>query len=159
MTFDDVALRPLEPAYLSVLRTRAAINAAVLIALALAGEAAMRSQGGWPGLVVSPVLVFAAWSVLVAPRRRWARWAYAFTERELHVARGWFTHAHTIVPVRRVQHIDLTRAPLERRYGLATLVLHTAGTEHSRVVLPGLAHAEAERIRDDIRLSIEQEAR
>ncbi|PAX07753.1 PH domain-containing protein [Sphingomonas lenta] len=156
---DDLALRPLEPAYLSVLRTRAAINAGVLLALALGAEIAVRSQGGPPGLVAAPALLLAAWSVFLAPQRRWARWAYAFTETELHVARGWWTHAHTIVPVRRVQHIDLTRAPLERKHGLATLVLHTAGTEHSRVVLPGLLREEAERIRDDIRASIEREAR
>lgn len=155
----DLALRPLEPAYLSVLRVRAAINAAILLALALGAELVVRSQGGPPGLVAGPVLLLAGWIAFVTPRRRWSRWAYAFTDTELHVTRGWFTHAHTIVPVRRVQHIDLTRAPLERKYGLATLVLHTAGTEHSRVVLPGLAREEAERIRDDIRLSIEREAR
>lgn len=159
MISDDIVLSPLDPAYLSVLRTRAAISAGVLLALALGAEIVVRSQGGPPGLVVAAALLLTGWSVLVAPRRRWARWAYAFTGTELHVARGWFTHAHTIVPVRRVQHIDLIRAPLERRHGLATLVLHTAGTEHSRVVLPGLAQEEAERIRDDIRASIEREAR
>lgn len=159
MTLDDVPLRPLEPAYLHVLRLEAALFAAVPLVAAIVGDLAFQARGGVPGLIIAAVLLWAAWSVLLAPSRRWRRRAFAFTERELHVAHGVFTWVHTVVPVRRVQHIDLTQGPLERRYGLATLVLHTAGTEHSRVAAPGLAREEAESIRDAIWGSIEQAGR
>jgi membrane protein YdbS with pleckstrin-like domain len=52
------------------------------------------------------------------------------------------------VPASRVQHLDLKRGPLQRRYGLATLVIHTAGTRHSAVAVSGLDAADAERLRD-----------
>lgn len=157
MTLDDVPLGPIDPAFLSVLRTQAATAALPPLAASVAGDFFVQARGGPPWLVVAAVLAIAIWSVLVAPPRRWRRWRYAFTGEELHVARGWWTHVHTVVPVRRVQHIDLSQGPLERRHGLATLVLHTAGTEHSRVSLPGLPREEAERIRDKIRASVEQE--
>jgi uncharacterized protein len=54
------------------------------------------------------------------------------------------------VPRTRVQHIDVTQGPLQRRFGLATLSLHTAGTEHAKVSLSGLEHATALRVRDDL---------
>jgi hypothetical protein len=47
-----------------------------------------------------------------------------------------------------VQHLDLKRGPLERRYGLATLVIHTAGTRDSAVNVEGLEDADAEHLRD-----------
>lgn len=156
MTLDDVPLEPLAPAYRSVLRIGGAVTAGVVLAAALVGEAVLRAQGFAPGLLVGPASLWSIWWVAIAAPRRWARWRFAFTGRELHVVQGWLTRVHTIVPVRRVQHIDLTRGPLERRYGLATLVLHTAGTMHSRVAVPGLPRDEAERIRDAIRASVER---
>jgi membrane protein YdbS with pleckstrin-like domain len=46
-----------------------------------------------------------------------------------------------------VQHTDVSQGPLERRFGLGTLVIYTAGTAHSRVNLEGLDHEVARRIR------------
>ena len=43
------------------------------------------------------------------------------------IRRGGLWRVETLVPVSRVQHLDLERGPLERRLGLATLVVHTAG--------------------------------
>jgi hypothetical protein len=56
-----------------------------------------------------------------------------------------------VVPLVRVQHIDVTRGPLEKAFGVATLVVHTAGTHNSIVMLPGLAPQRAAEIRDIIR--------
>jgi membrane protein YdbS with pleckstrin-like domain len=61
------------------------------------------------------------------------------------------------VPFGRVQHIDVTQGPLERRFGLGTLVLHTAGTRSGAVGLPGLLFEEAGQIRDHIRLKIRED--
>ena len=57
-----------------------------------------------------------------------------------------------------MQHIDVRQTALERAFGVTALVLHTAGTAHSRVVLPGLARETAEAIRDEARSVIAQEA-
>jgi hypothetical protein len=62
-----------------------------------------------------------------------------------------------VVPLDHVQHIDVSQGPLERAFGICSLVLHTAGTLHSQIVLPGLARATAEGIRDEIRGRIREE--
>lgn len=54
------------------------------------------------------------------------------------------------VPRTRIQHTDVSQGPVERRFGLATLHIFTAGTEHSEVTLAGLAHGTATAIRDHL---------
>jgi membrane protein YdbS with pleckstrin-like domain len=150
-----VSLDTLDPRFLKVLRWRAAIGAIALLALAGGIEAVLYANGLINGIAIGVALVLAGWMVGIAPPRRFAHWGFALTDRELHIASGWWTRIHTIVPIGRVQHIDLTQGPIERACGVATLVLHTAGTEHALVIVPGLAHARAEAVRDRIRAAIE----
>ena len=49
-----------------------------------------------------------------------------------------------------MQHVDLMRGPIERMFGLATLVVYTAGTEGASFRLPGVDMRRAEEIRDQI---------
>ena len=74
---------------------------------------------------------------------QWRLDAAGFTLRRGHLWRS-----ETRVPQSRVQHLDLRRGPLQRRRGLSTLVIHTAGTRHSAVAVSGLDMDDAERLRD-----------
>jgi len=159
MSDDALPLEPLERAYLGVMRLRAVILWGLLAVAAAVGDAALVWRlGTVPGLLTGPVLILGLLAVFWVAPGRWNRWRYAFTGSELHVARGWLFRLHTVVPVVRVQHIDISQGPLERGAGVATLQVHTAGTEHSLVVLPGLALARAEAIRDAIRAQIRDTA-
>ena len=62
--------------------------------------------------------------------------------------RGNWWQIETHVPISRVQHLDLKRGPLERGMGLATLVVHTAGTRQATVSVQAMDAADAERLRD-----------
>lgn len=156
MAFEIVPLQRLERGFLQVMRIHAFIGWGVLTALAAGAEMVVRARTGWPfGVIWGPVAALGILSVLFLAHGRWRRWGYAFTERELHVARGWLVRVHTIVPVARVQHIDVSQGPLERGAGIATLRLHTAGTEGNLVTLPGISAARAEEIRDAIRARID----
>jgi uncharacterized protein len=89
--------------------------------------------------------------VSIAPQRIYRRLGYRLTDKLLQVVRGWMFHTDTIVPFVRVQHIDVTRGPVDKLFGTATLVVHTAGTHNSIVTVPGLAPQAADEIRDIIR--------
>ena len=152
MAFEPVPLQPLERGYLRVLRIRSALGWLIALAVATAVEAVLYWQANMlPGVVAGPVGVLGVISTIFFVPRRWRRWGYAFTDRELHVAHGWLTRVHTVVPVARVQHIDVSQGPLERSADVATLILHTAGTENSLVALSGISRRRAEEIRDVIR--------
>lgn len=153
-----ITLTPLQPGQRLVMQIAALPPAALLVAGGVALGAFARTEFGWPGwpaLLVTGAI--ALWAVLIAPRRRWAAWGWALAEDEIHVAHGVWTHVHTVVPLARVQHIDVAQGPLERAFGLARLVLHTAGTAHATVVLPGLSRPQAEQLRDTVRAHIRVE--
>jgi hypothetical protein len=57
----------------------------------------------------------------------------------------------TIVPLRRIQHLDVSQDVLEREFSLGRLVVHTAGSRSSDVVIPGLKLEMAERMRDEVK--------
>jgi hypothetical protein len=52
-----------------------------------------------------------------------------------------------VVPLGRIQHVDVTAGPVERSLEVATVSAHTAAGE-STIVIPGVAAAEAEAIRE-----------
>jgi membrane protein YdbS with pleckstrin-like domain len=94
------------------------------------------------------VAVLLAWLAQVWPEVEYRRFSYALAPERIEIRRGVLWRTLTSVPKSRVQHIDVAQGPLERRYGLATLSIYTAGTEYARVDLPGLTYARAVDIRD-----------
>lgn len=98
-----------------------------LVALAIAA-----TLGGWRG-----------W-------RRYLHTRWRLDADGFGLRRGRLWQSETRVPGSRVQHLDIRRGPLERRFGLATLVIHTAGTRHSAVSVAGLDAGDAERLRDHL---------
>ena len=155
---EGVAMRPLDPAQLWVLRIRAAIVVFALIAVSLVADFGPLREVGTPaGLVSGIVALLGLAALLILPGRRYRAWSYREDEDELHVRSGLLFRLYTIVPFGRVQHIDIAQGPIERSFGLATLILHTAGTRGSSVPLPGQARAEAEAMRDRIRGKIRQD--
>jgi len=150
---------PLERGQLWVMRIHALTIGALALAAGLLGEAILRDNVDLPpGIVTIPLLVLLLYPILVAPGRRYRAWGYAMDADELRIARGVWTRSETIVPLARVQHVDVSQGPIERTFGVCRLVLHTAGTMHSRVLLPGLARATAEALRDEVRGRIVQDA-
>jgi membrane protein YdbS with pleckstrin-like domain len=121
----------------------------------LVGGIATTPAARRPGLVLVAVLL--AW-LIVSLALAWlaAQWPviehrhtwYRVDPEGLQIRRGvWWRHVIN-VPRSRIQHTDVSQGPLQRKYGLGTLVVHTAGTQHARVELGGLDHGTAVQIRD-----------
>jgi uncharacterized protein len=147
---DDGPLLAVERGYKNVLRLRLLLLWVPLIVAAVVLDQAL-SGTPWFGLPSVAVPLCALISVALAPERVWRRLGYAIDGRLLRVVRGWLFHTDTVVPFVRVQHIDVTRGPLDKMFGTASLVVHTAGTHNSTVTVPGLAPDRAAEIREMIR--------
>jgi membrane protein YdbS with pleckstrin-like domain len=151
-------MTPLTPAYISVLRVRAAALAFILLAAAIVADIVLAGRTQAPlGIVTVAALAVGGIMLLVFPRRRHRSWSYLEEADELHIQHGLWTRNAIVVPFGRVQHIDISQGPIERRFGVGRLILYTAGTRHSAVALPGLNHEEAGRMRDRIRAKIRQD--
>lgn len=149
---------PLERGQLHVMRLRAFGVACLLGIAALALAVALRERfPAFPtAAILAPVALLLIYFVILAPQRRFRAWGYRLAGEELQVVHGVWTQVETHVPLARVQHVDVSQGPLERTLAVCRLVLHTAGTANSVVVIPGLARATAEAIRDEVRVRIGQ---
>nr|WSX50549.1 PH domain-containing protein [Streptomyces sp. NBC_00974] len=95
------------------------------------------------GVVWLPALAWGWWLL----GRNWLSWRYAERADDLLISRGVMWRGETVVPYGRMQLVEVASGPLERRFGLASLQLHTAAAA-TDAKIPGLAPEEAERLRD-----------
>ena len=98
-------------------------------------------------LLALAVLALAGVVVGVVPELRWRRWRYEIRPDEVDLQRGIFWISRTLVPLARIQHVDTRQGPLQRRFGLSTVVLYTAAGPNQ---IPELSTPIAERARDRI---------
>jgi membrane protein YdbS with pleckstrin-like domain len=151
----DGRFKSLDPRSVLVSRIGGAIGIAIVGLVNLIGISVVALADGPP--VVLKTSLFAGWFVLLLllgaavffwPAARYRHASYRVNANGIQIRRGVFWRAEISVPRSRVQHTDVTRGPIARGFGLATLVLHTAGTEHASVTLEGLSEEAALAIRD-----------
>jgi len=130
------------------------VGAAVTLGVALA---IVWRAAGPPSPVVA--LMGGGWLLVVGLLGWWLhKWpeishrhaSYTVHEEGVEIRRGVVWRTVISVPRSRVQHTDVAQGPLERRYGLGTLDIYTAGREHAKVNLHGLDHQTAFAIRDHL---------
>jgi uncharacterized protein len=119
----------------------------VLIA-ASALRQALAEAGGVPQLLIDALTplsgLLVGFLVLVVPVLRWRRWRYRVREHEIDIQHGTLSIRRTVVPVRRIQHVDTARGVLQQGLGLSTVVFHTAAGGTS---IPQLSESRAAAIR------------
>lgn len=99
----------------------------------------------WLGVVLLGLWHAHRWPVLEYQHTR-----YRVDTERIEIRRGVYFRTVITVPRSRVQHTDVSQGPVQRGYGLGTLVIHTAGTDHALVRLAGLEHGVALRIREHL---------
>jgi len=122
----------------------------LLIVLVAAGGLTTAARVG-AGLAWFTVMLGLAWHAETWPARRFAHTRFRLDADGLQIRRGVWWRTVTHVPRERIQHTDVSQGPLERTYGLGTLVVYTAGTQYARVALPGLSHQAALALREELR--------
>lgn len=113
--------------------------------------------GGIPGLVYLGIL--GVWLLLLGsfllvayrwPAASHRHLRYLVEEDGLRIRRGVFWRKVIWIPITRVQHTDVSQGPVQRRYGLGTLTIHTAGTAGASISLEGLEHGMASRLSEHL---------
>ena len=151
---DEEPLTPLHPNYVKVVRLATMLFALPFVVVALLLE----FSGELPrGAFLIPVLLLALYLIVRTPLRRYHARGFQMGDDRLRVVRGLIFNSDTVVPFGRVQHIDVHQGPIERAYGLGTLILHTAGNHNASVKLPGLGHGDALAMREEIRAHVKRE--
>lgn len=104
-------------------------------------------QIAWQIPVVAVALIgsLIAWSW---PPTYYRHLRYAVDDTGIVIQRGVLWRSHIALPRVRIQHTDVMQGPLQRRFDVGTLRLYTAGSRHTMIELPGLAHQDAIELRN-----------
>ena len=97
-------------------------------------------------------IIWSAWSIVLTVLLTWPAIAfpkrgYVVRDKDILFRRGVIWRSVTAVPFNRIQHVETSNTPLDRRYDLATLQLFTAGGSSGDLKIDGLAASVAEQLR------------
>jgi membrane protein YdbS with pleckstrin-like domain len=147
-TADEVAWQALDRRYVRRLQVGAGISALVIFGGLLVIEIlpfplkdvmSTRLAAAVAGLVLLRGL---AWPVISVPRK-----SYAIRTRDILYRSGVLWRSTVAIPFDRVQHVETSHTPLDRRFRLATLKLHTAGGAGGDLKIHGMPADVAESLR------------
>ena len=150
----DTAFKALDPRVVGLWRVTGAIGFGVLLTGLLVAVVVMQismPELGLPSLSVWVALaLLCGWLIYWRPPRLYRSWGYRIDGKVIETRSGLLFQITRLLPLSRLQHVDLQRGPIERAFGLASLILHTAGTHEAHITIPGLDVSEAQRLRDHL---------
>ena len=117
----------------------------VLLAISI-GYLIVANLNNWtsiPGWIVLGLLLATwIWYCWYEPVFAYNHFGFIMNEEDLEIRSGWLWLKDTVVPMTRIQHVELERGPLLRKYNLAKIKVVTAATSHEVTVLE-LSEAES----------------
>ncbi len=155
---EEVPLTPLSTDYRKVLRLEWAITMLVLLlaTAALFFVVKRLQQPSWMGIAGAAWLLLATtWFLLMELSFR--NKAYAIRDKDVIYRSGWIIQTIHTCPFNRIQHSTVAMGPLERQFGLARLILYTAGSNDADLSIPGLPESTAESLKEWITKKIADE--
>ena len=138
--------QPLDPAY----RSRLIVDRLITIAFMVAGLVFVAVFPPVPARVVMALSASAAIAsaiMLVWPFIAVPRMGYVVRDKDMVYRTGVLWRSVTAVPFNRIQHVETSNSPLDRRFSLSTLKLFTAGGTGGDLKIDGLNADRAEQLR------------
>jgi membrane protein YdbS with pleckstrin-like domain len=139
--------RTLDPRVVRLWRTSALIWTVILAGGAAALQAAWGDAAPF-WIAGAIVLAYGLFYLAFWAQRAYRAWEFEIRESDVRLRRGVLWRRTSVVPHARIQHVDTRHGPLMRAYGLASIVLYTAGHTGASIEIPGLPVAEAESLRE-----------
>jgi len=143
---DHVQWKELDPAYKRLRQAQSAL-ALLLVALPLTFITVVADIP-----VVPATVVWSAWTIVLATLLTWPTIAfpkrgYVIRDKDILFRKGVVWRSVTAVPFNRIQHVETSNTPLDRKFDLATLQLFTAGGSSGDLKIDGLSASVAEQLR------------
>jgi len=147
----------LDKRYLKIIFIRIAIFAILLAGGLIAFI--LFSDEKIPGLIltaiISGIVILIAYSITISilgfPKK-----GYLLRERDISYKTGLIYYKQISVPFNRVQHVEVSQGVLGKIFGLSSIKIYTAGGSASDLSIPGLAVADAQKLKAFISEKISQ---
>ena len=108
--------------------------------------------GPVPFLRTALPIALAVYAVVAIGIRPWIKhrvYRWEITADAAFTRSGWLTQTWTLVPISRIQTVDVTRGVLQQLFGLASVAVLTASSQGT-VRIWHLEHDIAQRVADDL---------
>lgn len=144
--FEQVEGHPVDKAYLKVLRILYVfwfvLMFSILITLEILVD--LPQQAFYPILVALVVLF--SFSIIEVekgfPRRK-----FGIREKDIIFQNGYFVFRQTILPYKRIQHVEIKQGPLFKAFSLFSLKVYTAGSSAGDLSIAGLNKNDADKLK------------
>lgn len=155
--YAEVALEPVARGYVtfSLVLWGALIGLPVVLVTAIGGVLVFSMQ---VGLVAGLGALLLALALTVYGYLDARVFGWAVREHDLVTRQGVLWRKTVVVPLVRIQHVELASGPLERAFGTVRLQVFTAGSGGADLVVYGLEPERAERLRGYLRTRIDDTA-
>lgn len=107
-------------------------------------------------LAIGIALTLQLLNTFLYPQIEYRQWKYIIDDEKVEFSEGIYFIEHTIIPIDRVQHINIGQGPINRRLNLATVQINTAG---GMFRIPNLEKEKAEQIGLFLRSSVSEKLR
>ena len=148
---EGIQWQPIDPRYRKVLWRQWLITWALLLIAAVLlvfFSTALRDILSIVSIAGGLILLAIINWILVA--RSFAYKAYALREHDIFYRTGWLVQSVRVCPFNRIQHCSVDAGILERKYGLSSLSVFTAGGNEADMKIPGLPEPTATSLREFI---------
>ena len=143
---EDLEWQSLHPNYKRRLRLQIALVLLVLAVVLTAGSVILNFPR-LPVLLLTSLWVFLGAALLGWPIYSVPRKGYVVRDKDIVFRSGVIWRSVTAIPFNRVQHVETSNTPFDRRYNIATLQLFTAGGSSGDLKIDGLGRDTAEQLR------------
>ncbi|MGY1605251.1 PH domain-containing protein [Geodermatophilus sp. SYSU D00815] len=106
-------------------------------------------------LVPALAVAYAVMAIGIRPFVRYRVHRWEVTGEAVYTLTGWLTRTWTLVPIARIQTVDVTRGLLQQAFGLASVAVLTASSQGT-VRVPNLELDVANRVAEDLARRAEQ---
>ncbi|WP_412476445.1 PH domain-containing protein [Flavobacterium sp. TBRC 19031] len=144
--YEAVTLTSLHPNYWKELLVSRGLMVLILTVALVLAMIFIEELVGYRWLVTTGFVIFVV-ILLFFSRMAYKKKAYAFRNHDVIFRSGIIATNTMVIPYNRVQHVALHEGWIARFFGLAKIEIFTAGGVSSDLEIPGIAKAEAEKIK------------
>lgn len=102
----------------------------------------------WP-LVVGVLLSIL--SIFVHPFIEYKQWNYCIAEDRVEFTHGIYYKSKNIIPITKIQHLEIVQGPIQKLFHLSSIKIYTAGAIHE---IKAILTTEADQIVENLNKNI-----
>lgn len=146
-------MKSLDKKGISVMRINAAISGIIILLIIGVSALLLYSEieytlGKTLIMIISLIiLLLIIINITIFPKIRYDRYKYQITDERIEVKKGLFLITTSIIQIKRIQKIELSNGPIDRKFGLSNINIYTAA---GTVDIKFLSNQEAREISDKV---------